>query len=107
MLDIEIRKRIVKILELALEKNGNTKIWVDYSGHVDFLTVRVIENYDSSIDYEYTMYKIYKRFINLNNERYYKSNIEELDEVIKMLESIETKKVDIINNTDQITKSSV
>jgi|GEM_PF-6334633 len=104
MLDVEIRKRIVKILELALEKNGNTKIWVDYSGHVDFLTVRVIENYDSSIDQEYT---IYKRFMNLNNKRDHKSNIEELDKVIKMLESIETKKVDIINNTDQIIKSSV
>ena len=104
MLDVEIRKRIVKILELALEKNGDTKIWVDYSGHVDFLTVRVIENYDSSIDQEYTMYK---RFMNLNNKRYYKSNIEELDDVIKLLESIEIKKVDIINNTDQIIKSLV
>lgn len=104
MLDIEIRKRIVKILELALEKNGNTKIWVDYAGHVDFLTVRVIENYDNSIDQEYA---IYKRFIDLDNKRYHKFNIEELDEVIKMLESIETKKVDIINNIDQIIKSSV
>lgn len=104
MLDIEIRKRIIKILELALEKNGNTKIWVDYSGHVDFLTVRVIENYDSSIDQEYT---VYKRFMDLENKRYHKFNMEELDEVIKMLESIETKKVDIINNTDQIIKSSV
>ena len=102
MLDVEIRKRIVKILELALEKNGNTKIWVDYSGHVDFLTVRVIENYDSSIDQEYTMYK---RFMNLNKKRYYKSNIEELDEVIKMLESIETKKFHIIKKTDQKIKS--
>ena len=97
MLDIEIRKRIVKILELALEKNENTKIWVDYSGHVDFLTVRVIENYDSSINQEYT---IYKRFINLDNKRYRKFNVEELDEVIKMLESIETKKVDITPNID-------
>lgn len=93
MLDIEIRKRIIKILELALEKNGNTKIWVDYAGHVDFLTVRVIENYDSSIDQEYTLYK---RFMDLKNKRYHKSNIEELDEVIKMLESIETKKKSIL-----------
>lgn len=56
---------------------------------MDFLTVRVIENYDSSIDQEYTLYK---RFMDLKNKRYHKSNIEELDEVIKMLESIETKK---------------
>ena len=45
--------------------------------------------------------------MNLNNKRDHKSNMEELDKVIKMLESIETKKVDIINNTDQIIKFSV
>ena len=77
----EIKEKVMKIMDLALEINSREKntVFVDFSGHTNGLQVQIYENgwkaYEKS-DYNEVCY------FELNNTN------EKLDETIKKLEEL-------------------
>ena len=83
MLDKDIREKIVKIMGLGLEVNNREKntVFVNFSGHCDFLGVEIdYDGYD-----ERNKGKNLKKLLGLNLE----SDVKELDVIIEELERLE------------------
>ncbi|EUB31056.1 hypothetical protein [Fusobacterium sp. OBRC1] len=84
MLDKDIREKIVKIMGLGLEVNSREKntVFVNFSGHCDFLGVEIdYDGYD-----ERNKGKNLKKLLGLNLE----SDVKELDVIIEELEGLRT-----------------
>jgi len=84
MLDKDIREKIVKIMGLGLEVNSREKntVFVNFSGHCDFLGVEIdYDGYD-----ERNKGKNLKKLLALNLE----SDVKELDVIIEELERLRT-----------------
>ncbi|KXA18649.1 hypothetical protein [Fusobacterium nucleatum] len=84
MLDKDIREKIVKIMGLGLEVNSREKntVFVNFSGHCDFLGVEIdYDGYD-----ERNKGKNLKKLLGLNLE----SDVKELDVIIEELERLRT-----------------
>lgn len=84
MLDKDIREKIVKIMGLGLEVNSREKntVFVNFSGHCDFLGVEIdYDGYDKRNEW-----KNFKKLLSLNLE----SDVKELDVIIEELERLRT-----------------
>ena len=84
MLDKDIREKIVKIMGLGLEVNSRERntVFVNFSGHCDFLGVEIdYDGYD-----ERNKGKNLKKLLGLNLE----SDVKELDVIIEELERLRT-----------------
>ena len=84
MLDKDIREKIVKIMGLGLDVNSREKntVFVNFSGHCDFLGVEIdYDGYD-----ERNKGKNLKKLLGLNLE----SDVKELDVIIEELERLRT-----------------
>ena len=84
MLDIDIRVKIVNIMGLGLKVNSREKntVFVNFSGHCDFLGVEIdYDGYD-----ERNKGKNLKKLLGLNLE----SDVKELDVIIEELERLRT-----------------
>lgn len=82
MLDKDIREKVVKIMELGLLVNSREKntVFINFSGHCDFLGVEIdYDGYD-----EKDKGKKFKKILGLSLE----SDVKELDVVIEELEKL-------------------
>lgn len=81
-LDNRVKEKVLKIMELALIKNGKNKntVFVEFSGHVEWLRVSIYKNGWKESKVEYFAKDLAFWFENIS---------EELEKVIKKLEELD------------------